>query len=713
MRIRWKLLILLLAIALVPLICVRISTVVGTMRVGRSEAARARETQTRQARDSLLHTVEYQAMALRWQGRVLRLALQLQAREAERLLAEPPPEDVRPVFSAEYDRGRDLPEGMTTSPRYRQRDAAGELQPIPITYQEQVFTLAAGVAPEEVAADVARLTGMLSIYQFFHDADETLIFWQYTGLENGVLGSYPGHGGYPPDFDHRTRDWYRLARERGRMTFTPPYIDASSRKVTITMAMPLYDTDGTFVGVTALDVLVNDIVNRIDKPPLVAQDHLAFVTVPVDRPDLGGRGLLIVGRDYDTTNDRLRDEPYEVEWLQSDDSEQLEAMHQDILARRSGVRQMGFQGRDSLWAYGMPPDGGVAFVMIVPREVVIAQAAAAEQEVLDRVWYEVRKTGAIFVGVLLVVIVAAFLSSRSVTRPIRALADTAERIAHGDLDARANVITRDEFGELGKAFNTMVPQLRDRMRLRESLALAMEVQQNLLPAGPPEIEGLDIAGRSIYCDETGGDYYDFLDLAPLGPRTLAVAVGDVTGHGIAAALLMTAARALLRSHATQPGSLAQLMNAINYHLTIDTPDGRFMTLYYLVLDMEHRQARWMSAGHDAAIVYDPATQSFAEYAGRDIPLGIETSWTYTEFGPEPLKSGHVIAIGTDGIWESQNPEGRMFGKDALRDIIRRHADRPAAEISHAVTDAIAAFRGTHPQEDDITLVVIKVNPPVA
>jgi sigma-B regulation protein RsbU (phosphoserine phosphatase) len=256
----------------------------------------------------------------------------------------------------------------------------------------------------------------------------------------------------------------------------------------------------------------------------------------------------------------------------------------------------------------------------------------------------------------------------------------------------------------------MIPQLADRMRMRHSLALAMEVQQRLLPESAPHIEGLDVAGRSIYCDETGGDYYDFLQLDAMGPRQLGVTVGDVTGHGIAAALLMATGRALLRSRLHIPGNLAQVITDINRQLSADTDAGRFMTLVYVLIDTAARTLRWVSGGHDAPLTYDPTTGAFGELAGGGLPLGIEAHWQYEEYSAPLLPAGAVIVLGTDGIWEARSPSGEMFGKDRLREVMRANAQRSADDISAAITTAVAAFRAGAAQEDDITLVVVKILP---
>jgi sigma-B regulation protein RsbU (phosphoserine phosphatase) len=237
--------------------------------------------------------------------------------------------------------------------------------------------------------------------------------------------------------------------------------------------------------------------------------------------------------------------------------------------------------------------------------------------------------------------------------------------------------------------------------------MAREVQQSLLPAEAPVLKGFDIAGHSVYSDETGGDYYDFIDLSGLGKNCLGIAVGDVSGHGVTPALLMATARALLRSQVSPSGNLAKQIGHINRHLARDARGGRFMTMFYLVIECETREVHWVNAGHDAAILYDPAGDSFEELKAADIPLGIRPEWTYRERSHEGGLDGRILLIGTDGIWDTRTAEGGMFGKDAACRILRENADRPAADICAAIDEALIAFRGEGVQRDDVTMVVIK------
>jgi sigma-B regulation protein RsbU (phosphoserine phosphatase) len=253
----------------------------------------------------------------------------------------------------------------------------------------------------------------------------------------------------------------------------------------------------------------------------------------------------------------------------------------------------------------------------------------------------------------------------------------------------------------------MTEGLKDRYRLRQSLDLAKEVQQNLLPAENPHFPGLDIAGKSIYCDETGGDYFDFFD-STAGNR-YGVVIGDVSDHGIPSALLMASARAFLRQRTSLSGSIADIVSDVNRQLTRDVEEtGRFITLFYLQIDMDTRCLSWVRAGHDPALLYDPARDRFEELAGEGIALGVDGSWQYAESRRDQVVDGQIILLSTDGIWEARNPQDQMFGRQAVSTIIRQHAQTSAAKIQDAILTELDRFQQGIAPADDITLVVIKI-----
>jgi serine phosphatase RsbU (regulator of sigma subunit) len=240
-----------------------------------------------------------------------------------------------------------------------------------------------------------------------------------------------------------------------------------------------------------------------------------------------------------------------------------------------------------------------------------------------------------------------------------------------------------------------------------ALNVAQEVQQSLLPQRPPMEERFDMAGSSLYCDETGGDYYDYIDLPRLGSDTYAIVVGDVSGHGISSALLMAGVRAYLRGRVTQSGSAAEIISDVNRLVSADTIEtNQFMTLFFLVIDARTGQITWVRAGHDPALLYSPDKNHFEKLEGQGLPLGVEESWQYQDY-TRTVRSGQILVLTTDGVLEAHNKESEMFGRDRLKKIIRQYANLGAEGIRLAVIDAVSAFRGEAHQEDDITLVVLK------
>lgn len=306
-------------------------------------------------------------------------------------------------------------------------------------------------------------------------------------------------------------------------------------------------------------------------------------------------------------------------------------------------------------------------------------------------------------GIFLTFIVSANLK-KSLHEIIRIL----QRVRHGQFDQKIKVSSNDEIGYTGDVINEMTDGLTERDRIRASLLVAMEVQQNFLPGSNPEIEGLDIAGTSIYCDETGGDYYDFLEKDGITLGRVTAVVGDVTGHGIQSALLMASARALIRQRSSLPGNIDQVVTDVNRHLSQDVGvSGRFMTLFYLNIDPQKNQLNWVRAGHDPAILYDPKTDKISELHGTGIALGCDEDFRYESNENTDFTGGKIILMGTDGIWEATNSNGDMFGKEPVYQIIRDKASSSAVQIQEAVIEELNHFTKRDSYEDDVTLVVIK------
>jgi sigma-B regulation protein RsbU (phosphoserine phosphatase) len=319
----------------------------------------------------------------------------------------------------------------------------------------------------------------------------------------------------------------------------------------------------------------------------------------------------------------------------------------------------------------------------------------------------------IIIDAVVFMIVGAFLVfivARNMAQSTKAIIRVLKRIRQGDFDHRVRVTANDEIGYAGDVINAMTEGLKERDVMRHSLALAREVQQRLLPRMDAfESNALQIAGRSVYCDETGGDYYDFFSLGRADSPQVVFTIGDVSGHGIASAILMATARSALRQRAALPGDPARIVTDVNRQLVGDVREsGQFMTLFFFLFAPGTRTLQWVRAGHDPALLYDPATDRFEVLKGDGIALGLSSDYVYHAYRRSHCAAGQIIVVGTDGVWETRNAANEMFGKQRVRELVRRHARSDARRIRDEILEALGLFLGPQRAEDDITLMVAKI-----
>lgn len=501
--------------------------------------------------------------------------------------------------------------------------------------------------------------------------------------------------------DPRSQPFFAKAEQRMRIAWLPPFLSATQEAPALSCAMPIYDQGSRFRGVLNVDIDLRELSTFVRN--LKFSDHSKvfiftadqrLVAYPDTRPPAadgwqtpeGLPNLSQTGDSLIATYRARLDDDY-LTATTAGNFHLFEFRHdgKDYLASSTAFKI----GTDLDWVVG-------AFV--------------PKADLLAGVWNsQALAAAAAVAAVLLAVAVAVFLA-RQVSKPVLSLIGYMERVGDGDLQTQVRLGGNREFQQLSQALNRMIADLRDRLRLRHSLNVAMEVQQSLLPKHPPNVRGLDIAGHSAYCDETGGDYYDFLALDEPVSDSLLTVMGDVAGHGIAAALVMAGARAILHSRAASFSSLADLMSELNRLLTPDLAGTRFMTMHLSVVNSQQGTFRWVSAGHDPALLFDPDQGSFVELGGPGLPLGLRADATYHEESYDGLKPGQILMIGTDGVWEMPNASGEQFGKQRLQQTIQASATRSAREIVEAVLDAMRRFRGNFRQVDDVTLMIVKILP---
>jgi len=311
-------------------------------------------------------------------------------------------------------------------------------------------------------------------------------------------------------------------------------------------------------------------------------------------------------------------------------------------------------------------------------------------------------------GVLIAFCLIIFLN-RLIVAPLVKIGSIVAQVGQGNFDVQVDISRGDEIGIISDQINSMVRDLKEQDRMKRSLYLAQEVQQSLLPHEYPPSDNLEIAGKSIYCDETGGDYYDFITSDTDDREQIGIAVGDVSGHGISSALLMASVRSSLRQRSTLPGSIGRIISDVNRQLAKDVEDsGQFITMLYLTIDPTKKSLQWVRAGHDPGIIYDPNSDTFEEMYGQGVPLGVVRDWNFDENTKSDLKKGQIIFLSTDGLKEARDSSGEMFGIEPIYDIIRENASSSATEILNALFGSLNSFLDGTKLEDDVTLVVVKI-----
>lgn len=706
MRIRVKLTLLLLLFALVPMITTEIIDAVGFSRLSGRVETQISENITRRVEQELLVHVRRTAEQMSGiRNRVMMMTRTQAALFAEALETDAPSGAGRvltPTDLAGIGEG-EIPPGFRAQPGWPRESGP----PRAVSYERGVVITPDGTPASPVVT--ARLASTTDEMDALSSDLRASIRAQYIGLADGTHFSFPGKAGYT-DYDPRTRGWFTraLASEPAAdngIVWTGPYRDAISGEPRLTASAAVRGKDGSLLGVTGVDFAMSRAIDLLELPAELSLGSAAWVVITNGSPgndgfgntlgDGGSRVLLSTRAGMLVPASSEPDDP------------RFAGIIDSLGSGRYGSAPMEIGGQPGLAAFG-PIGDSTGLVMFVPEHRIESLIGGVHQDLRSIARESFRILLASSFIVVLLCLLGAYLTGRTVSRPIRRLADAAQLVSTGDLTARVEIRSRgDEIGKLATAFNGMVPALADRMRLRESMALANELQQGLLPSGTPGIPGFDVFGVAVYCDETGGDYFDYLRPIDLGPNRYGLALGDVTGHGIPAALVMTSARALLQSHARYAESPHEILGRMNETIARESAHGKFMTFTLLVLDTERGALEVANAGHDPALIYRRAADAFDELPMGGLPLGIIADETYTTDRADLPKTGDILVLGTDGIWETRDPLGELFGKHRLRETIRAHAGEPAETIGRAILDDLGAFRGSAPVLDDITFIIAK------
>ncbi len=327
---------------------------------------------------------------------------------------------------------------------------------------------------------------------------------------------------------------------------------------------------------------------------------------------------------------------------------------------------------------------------------------------------EIRRASVRNLGLGLLVIALAFVGivplSHRMTQHLTALTSGVRQLAGGDFGARVAVKSKDEFGALAGAFNQMAEDLErheaqavGQERLRRELELSRLIQTEMLPrtslrSGPAEIAGVSIPAR-----EVGGDFFNYFVL-PDG--RLALLIGDVSGKGVSAALLMANIQATLRARLPHETELARLADKLDRELGQNTPGGVYLTLFIGILDMDGRVLRYVNAGHNPQFVIR-ARGGIEQLSSTGMPIALYAGHGYTEARAE-LHTGDLLFFYTDGLVETMNGAGDMFEVERLQTLLAAAQTHDVDAVLARIEEQVAAFRGETEPFDDATMMAMRI-----
>jgi len=320
---------------------------------------------------------------------------------------------------------------------------------------------------------------------------------------------------------------------------------------------------------------------------------------------------------------------------------------------------------------------------------------------------------ALFVLIGMVALIPGVVLTRRITNAVADLYQATQFVKTGDFSRRIQMKQRDQLGELGESFNqmtnsigTLIEEQNKRQRLENEISIAREVQNQLFPSTLPSVPGVEIEAICKAARSVSGDYYDFIQLSP---THIAIAIADISGKGISAALLMASLQAALRSQMLVEGSeslsMVELVSRLNKHLVRNTGDDRFATFFIAVYDSATRTLRYTNAGHLPAFLICHGRSERLDKGG--MVLGVVEDYVYEEGS---LTVGHeALLIGySDGLIEPENVYGEEFGIRRLEEAAVRVQGAAPLMVAESLMAAAEEWAGTPEQADDMTVIVARL-----
>ena len=546
---------------------------------------------------------------------------------------------------------------------------------------------------ENIAVFRAAVGGGIWFEPYALDVNERrLCYYAFFDPADGAVRHDPAFES--EEYDYHTQSWYvEIATQldgKNRAVWTPPYYDAAgAHSLMTTVGAGIYDNDGRLVGMSTVDWQIQSVVDRLSA---IRPTDNSFVLLASPQGD-----RVIANTHKNAVNHQ-------------DSSFRALPWHSELNLAEGEVVGRGRFVKDGVEyvSFSRPLGNGWLFSVQVPAREIYA-------EIETRNALFIRIIASASLGLL---ILAFYLLSRFISRPLRALMAGVSELGGGNLDRRIKVGSRDEIGMLATAFNKMTVDLkvsieenaRERAakeRIGAELNVATRIQAGMLPCifpAFPNRSEFDLYASMQPAAEVGGDFYDFF---MVDDNTLAVVIADVSGKGVPAALFMVIAKTLIKNSAQSNKNLQDVLGKVNNLLCENNEADMFVTVFLGCLDIPSGRFSFVNAGHNPPLLRSGGRFDWLKADHGLVLAGMEgTSYKQNEI---TLLPGDELFLYTDGVTEAMNGTNELFGEERLLGIANDHPGLSPKEFIATVKREIEEFAAGTEQADDITMLALQYN----
>ena len=519
------------------------------------------------------------------------------------------------------------------------------------------------------------------------------------------------------EYEYHYMDWYQIPKLLGKNSWSEPYYDTGGgEQMMTTYSHPLYDKQGRLIAVITADVSLNWLTNLVAKSDIDLNAKL--LGEPADTSEVKiddsffsthaysfiiGRGAAYITHPM---SERILSDTYFIYSMEANDSIDAQIGY-DMIDGLSGMREISRDGVKYFICYAPIERTGWSMATVIPAKIIYGSSQ----------WISFLVLAIIAVGLVVLFLICNSVVKR-ITRPLVRFADSADQVAKGNLDATLpDIKTRDEMARLSQSFSLMQASLKQQMEeLRQSTAskaaieselkVASDIQMSMLPKifpAYPDRDDIDIFGQLTPAKAVGGDLFDFF----IRDEKLFFCIGDVSGKGVPAALVMAVTRAQFRTVSAHESMPDRIITRLNETMSEGNESLMFVTLFIGVLDLPTGRLRYCNAGHDAPLLIGAGIGMLP--CDSNLPVGVMDDWKFT-VQESHINKDTTIFLYTDGLTEAENSSHSQFTKERIikvaREALDSNANRPVMLVQN-MTKAVKEFVDGAEQSDDLTMLAIQ------